>query len=92
MVDFYPAADLTQAPLVFYRPYSFLFHFLPSLKDLFQQIDSDDCKYSDRRVLLFLCKRHLSEPFGLIRSTLDSGRVSFFTLETLFRPGIKLLA
>jgi hypothetical protein len=92
LVDFYPAVDLTQAPLVFHRPYSFLFHFLPRLKELSKGIGPDDCRYSDLRVLLFLCDRYLSEPFGSIRSALDSGRVPFSALEILFRPGIKLLA
>ncbi|ERF68995.1 hypothetical protein EPUS_06682 [Endocarpon pusillum Z07020] len=92
VVDFYPAVDLTQAPLVFYSPYSFLFHFLPSLEGLSKKIDDRDCRYTDLRVLLLLCDRHLSKPFGLLRSTLDSGRISFFALEILFRPGVKLLA
>lgn len=92
VVEFYPAVDFSQAPLVFYRPYSFLFHFLPSLKHLSKRIDPEDPRYGDLRVLLFLCDRHLSEPFDLIRSTLDVGQVSFFALEALFRPGMKLLA
>ena len=51
-----------------------------------------DSRYSDLRVLLFLCDKHLSKPFALIRDALDIGEISFYALEALFRPGIKLVA
>jgi hypothetical protein len=84
VVDFYPAADLDMSPLVSYRP--------STLKDPSKKIGPDDPRYGDLRVLLFLCDKHLSEPFGLTLSTLSSGRVSFSALEALFRPDIELVA
>lgn len=92
VVEFYPAENLDEYPLVFSRPYTFLFHALPSLKDLCCRMDPKDCKYVELCALLFHCERHLVEPFGVIRSMLDAGHISFLALEALFRPGIKLLA
>jgi hypothetical protein len=92
VVGFYPVVDLSEPRLVFHRPFSLLFLLLPSLKGLWEKIGPDDCRYGDLRVLLFLCETHLSEPFSLIRTTLDCGLVTFQTLEILFRPGVKLLA
>jgi hypothetical protein len=92
VVDFYPAVNLNEHPLVLHRPQSLLFHFLPSLEEISKRLSPDDRRYRELRVLLFLCDKHLSMPFGLMRRTLEAGEVFYAALEALFRPGITLVA
>lgn len=93
VAGFYPGVNLNSNPFFIPRPFSFLFHTLPALREHAQEKRNDDEASELLRVkLLPKCDEMFAKLFESFRCAFVAGDVFYLALGALFRPGIVLLA